>query len=116
MSTTAQAPAATSARPASRDVLDRAVAAQAARRRADVEVLDAALAWAHAHTMSAEDDPDLVAGWRSETIHTPGSAAALFGERPLPIAGDDAAGRGVLRDGAGCGIGPVPRGDARAVG
>ena len=88
MSTTAQAPAATSARPASRDVLDRAVAAQAARRRADVEVLDAALAWAHAHTMSAEDDPDLVAGWRSETIHTPGSAAALFGERPLPIAGD----------------------------
>ena len=29
----------------------------------------------------------IVAGWRSEAIHTPGSAAALFGERALPIAG-----------------------------
>jgi hypothetical protein len=28
-----------------------------------------------------------VAGWRSDIIHTPGSAAALFGERALPIAG-----------------------------
>ena len=33
------------------------------------------------------DDVDGVAGWRSEAIRTPGSAAALFGERALPIAG-----------------------------
>lgn len=89
MSTTAPAPAATS----TSQVLERAVAAQAARRRADVEVLDAALAWAHAHVMSVEDDPALVAGWRTDTIHTPGtpatpgSPAALFGERPVPLAG-----------------------------
>ncbi len=30
---------------------------------------------------------DDAAGWRSETIHRPGSAAALFGERATPIAG-----------------------------
>ncbi len=82
MSTTAQAPAASTSQ-----VLDRAVAAQAARRRADAEVLDAALAWAHAHVMTPDDDPGLVAGWRSDTIHTPGTPAALFGERPLPLAG-----------------------------
>lgn len=84
MSTTAPAPG---LRAVARPVLDRAVAAQVARRRADVEILHAALAWAHAHVMTVEDDPDLVAGWRSETIRTPGSAAALFGERALPIAG-----------------------------
>ncbi len=87
MSTTAPAPAATSTRPAGRDVLERAVAAQAARRRADVEVLEAALAWAHAHVMSVDDDPALVAGWRTDTIHIPGTPAALFGERPVPLAG-----------------------------
>ncbi|GAA5117146.1 hypothetical protein GCM10023339_27310 [Alloalcanivorax gelatiniphagus] len=96
MSTTAPAPAAPSARPTRRPLeraaldraaLDRAAAAVQARRRVEVEVLDAALEWAHAHVMTVEDDPDLVAGWRSETIHAPGSAAALFGERALPIAG-----------------------------
>src|SRR5687768_6571573 len=90
MSTTAPAPAAPTARPSSRAVgraLERAAAAVQAKRRVEVEVLDAALEWAHAHVMTVEDDPDLVAGWRSETIHTPGTAAALFGERALPIAG-----------------------------
>jgi hypothetical protein len=86
MSTTAPAPA-TSPRPSSRVVLERAVAAMGAKRRVEVEVLESALAWAHAHTVT---DEEAAAGWRSETIHRPGSAAALFGERPLPIAGDGA--------------------------
>jgi hypothetical protein len=86
MSTTAPAPA-TSTRPSSRVVLERAVAAMTAKRRVEVEVLESALAWAHAHTVT---DEEVAAGWRSETIHRPGSAAALFGERPLPIAGDGA--------------------------
>jgi hypothetical protein len=85
MSTTTPAPEASGTRPGlERGVLDRAVAAMTARRRAEVEVLEAALAWAHAHVPSTEDD---AAGWRSETIHRPGSAAALFGERATPIAG-----------------------------
>jgi hypothetical protein len=86
MSTTAPAPA-TSTRPSSRVVLERAVAAMTAKRRVEVEVLESALAWAEAHTVT---DEEVAAGWRSETIHRPGSAAALFGERPLPIAGDGA--------------------------
>jgi hypothetical protein len=86
MSTTAPAPA-TSTRPSSRVVLERAVAAMSAKRRVEVEVLESALAWAQAHVVT---DEEVAAGWRSETIHTPGSAAALFGERPLPIAGDGA--------------------------
>jgi hypothetical protein len=69
-----------------RAVLDRAVAAMTARRRVEVELLEAALAWAHAHTVT-EDEEDLVAGWRSEAIRAPGSAGALFGDRALPIAG-----------------------------
>ena len=81
MSTTAPAPTPSS----TAAVLDRAVAAVRARRRVEVEVLESALAWAHAHVVS---DEEVAAGWRSETIHAPGSAAALFGERPLPIAGD----------------------------
>ncbi len=80
MSTTAPAPSI----PSTRSVLDRAAAAMTARRRAEVEVLESALAWAHAHVPSGEDD---AAGWRSEAIPTPGSAAALFGERVSPIAG-----------------------------
>ena len=84
MSTTAPAPA-TSTRLSSRVVLDRAVAAMRAKRRVEVEVLESALAWAHAHVVT---DEQMAAGWRSETIHPPGSASALFGERPLPIAGD----------------------------
>ncbi|RYC04037.1 HNH endonuclease signature motif containing protein [Nocardioides ganghwensis] len=84
MSTTAPAPA-TSPRLSSRVVLDRAVAAMGAKRRVEVEVLESALAWAEAHVVS---DEEVAAGWRSDTVHTPGSAAALFGERPLPIAGD----------------------------
>ena len=76
-------------------VLERAVAAMTARRRAEVEVLEAALAWAHAHVPSATmttttDDVDAgdVAGWRSDTIATPGSyASVMFGERAVPIAG-----------------------------
>ncbi|GAA5125001.1 hypothetical protein GCM10023339_47440 [Alloalcanivorax gelatiniphagus] len=96
MSTTAPAPAAPSTRPTRRPLdrgaldraaLDRAAAAVQTKRRVEVEVLDAALEWAHAHVMTPGDDPELVAGWRSDTIHTPGTAAALFGERALPIAG-----------------------------
>lgn len=79
MSTTALDPATSTAA-----VLDRAVAAVQARRRVELEVLEAALAWAHAHVVT---DVGESAGWRSDTIQTPGSAAALFGERPLPIAG-----------------------------
>lgn len=41
---------------ASAPVLDRAVAAQAARRRADVEMLEAVLAWAHAHPVDEAVD------------------------------------------------------------
>ncbi len=48
-------------------------------------MLESALLWAHAHVVSADDGD--AAGWRSEAIATPGSAAALFGERALPIAG-----------------------------
>ncbi|WP_210650595.1 HNH endonuclease signature motif containing protein [Nocardioides sp. SYSU D00065] len=90
MSTTAPAP--TAPGPGVPDpgtsvaVLDRAVAAMRAKRRVEVEVLEAALAWAHAHVVG-DRDPDLAAGWRCDTIHPPGSAAALFGERPMPIAG-----------------------------
>jgi hypothetical protein len=83
MSTTAPAP--TSSPVLDRVVLDRAVAAMTAKRRVEVEVLESALAWAHAHVVT---DVEVAAGWRSETIRTPGTAAALFGERPLPIAGD----------------------------
>jgi hypothetical protein len=82
MSTTAPAPA--TGPVLDRAVLDRAVAAMRAKRRVEVEVLESALAWAEAHTVT---DIEVAAGWRSETIRTPGSAAALFGERPLPIAG-----------------------------
>ena len=71
MSTTAPAPA-TSTRPSSRVVLERAVAAMVAKRRVEVEVLESALAWAHAHVVT---DEEVAAGWRSETIHRPGSAA-----------------------------------------
>ncbi|WP_255893019.1 HNH endonuclease signature motif containing protein [Nocardioides astragali] len=71
--------------PSALAVLDRARAAMTARRRAEVEVLEAALAWAHAHVPAGEDD---AAGWRSDIIHMPGSAAALFGERATPIAGE----------------------------
>jgi hypothetical protein len=83
MSTTAPAPA--SSPVLDRAVLDRAVAAMRAKRRVEVEVLESALAWAEAHVVS---DEEVAAGWRSDTICTPGTAAALFGERPLPIAGD----------------------------
>ncbi len=93
MSTTTPAPASSST-PASRTraVLDRAVAAMTAKRRVEVEVLEASLAWAHAHTVTPGDAEDAggelrVAGWRSDTIYPPGSAAALFGDRALPLAG-----------------------------
>ncbi|SEC32670.1 hypothetical protein SAMN04489844_2087 [Nocardioides exalbidus] len=85
MSITSLAPLAGTA--LSRAALDRAAAAIGARRRAEVEVLESALAWAHAHVVTDLADS---AGWRSETIHAPGSRAALFGERPLPIAGPGA--------------------------
>ena len=79
---TSEAP---STRVLTRTVLDRAVAAMTARRRAEVEVLESALAWAHAHVPAGGDD---VAGWGPDTIPTPGSyAAAMFGERAIPIAG-----------------------------
>jgi len=57
--TTAEAP---STRVPTRDVLDRAVGAMTARRRAEVDLLESALAWAHAYVPCAEDD---AAGWRS---------------------------------------------------
>ncbi len=80
--TTAEAP---STRVPARGVLDRAAAAMTARRSADVEVLESALAWAHAHVPSREDD---AAAWRTDTVPTPGSyAAAMFGERAIAIAG-----------------------------
>jgi hypothetical protein len=78
---------ASGARVTDRVALDRAAAALAARRRAEVEVVESVLAWAHAHVVSLDAEPGEVAGWRSDTIPTPGSAAALFGERALPIAG-----------------------------
>ncbi len=68
--------------------LDRAAAAMSAKRRVEVEVLEAALAWAHAHVVGSDAAPGEVAGWRSDTIRTPGTAAALFGERALPLAGE----------------------------
>lgn len=71
-----------------RAALDRAAAAMSAKRRVEVEVLEAALAWAHAHVVGPDADPGEVAGWRSDTIRRPGTAAALFGERALPLAGD----------------------------
>jgi hypothetical protein len=78
---------ASGARVTDRVALDRAAAALAARRRAEVEVVESVLAWAHAHVVSLDAEPGEVAGWRADTIHTPGTAAALFGERALPIAG-----------------------------
>jgi hypothetical protein len=87
MSTAAAAPATdrVSARSVlDRAVLDRAAAAMTAKRRVEVEVLESTLAWAHAHVVTETEE---AAGWRSEAVHAPGSAAALFGERPLPIAG-----------------------------
>jgi hypothetical protein len=82
MSTAAIAPAVD--RVSTRSVLDRAAAAMTAKRRVEVEVLESALAWAHAHVVTETGE---AAGWRSESIAAPGSAAALFGERPLPVAG-----------------------------
>ena len=51
-----------------RVVLERAAAALASRRRSEVEVLESALAWAHAHVVSPDADAGEVAGWRSDTI------------------------------------------------
>ncbi|WP_224275544.1 HNH endonuclease signature motif containing protein [Nocardioides lacusdianchii] len=73
---------------ADRVALDRAAAAMSAKRRVEVEVLEAALAWAHAHVVGPDAESGEVAGWRSDTIRTPGTAAALFGERALPLAGE----------------------------
>ena len=68
-----------------RAALDRAVVAMSTRRRADVDVLESALAWAHANVPSDDDD---IAGWSSDATPTPGSyAAAMFGERTIPVAG-----------------------------
>ncbi|GAA1924110.1 hypothetical protein [Nocardioides hwasunensis] len=84
MSTTAPAPSHTVSRVVleravlDRAVLDRAAAAITARRQAEVEVLDAALEWAHAHVVTSDAD---AAGWLPETIHS------LFGEQAIPIAG-----------------------------
>ena len=57
------------ARVTDRVALDRAAAAMTAKRRVEVEVLEAALAWAHAHVVSPDADPGEVAGWRSDTMH-----------------------------------------------
>ncbi|MBD3915828.1 HNH endonuclease signature motif containing protein [Nocardioides hwasunensis] len=68
-------------------MLDRAAAAIAARRRAEVDILGSALAWAHAHIAAPDTDPESVAGWRADSPAAPGSKAALFGEQAIPIAG-----------------------------
>ena len=74
--------------PGTRRVLERATAALAARRRAEVEVLESVLAWAHSHVVTTQDE---AAGWRSDSIPTPGTyAAAMFGEKAVPIAGTGA--------------------------
>ncbi len=83
--TTHRAPAAGSS---TRLVLERATAALATRRRAEVEVLESALAWAHAHPVGSQGD---AAGWRADAIPTPGTyAEVMFGERAIPIAGPGA--------------------------
>ena len=88
MTTTTSAPstARATARPVlDRAVLDRAVAAMAARRQAEVDLLESALAWAHAHVPTNDDE---VAGWQSDTMAVPGTyAAAMFGERAVGVAG-----------------------------
>lgn len=85
MSTTALAPEIGCRAALDRAALERAAAAMTARRQVEVELLESVLAWAQAHVVVDEVD---AAGWRSETVHAPGSAAALFGERALPIAGE----------------------------
>ncbi len=83
MTTTTAAP--DTARVTARPVLDRAVAAMASRRQAEVDLLVSALAWAHAHVPSNSDD---AAGWQPDTMPVPGSyAAVMFGERAIPLAG-----------------------------
>ncbi len=47
-------------------------------------MLHSALVWAHAHIVT---DPDNAAGWRTEAMRRPGTAAALFGEQAVPLAG-----------------------------
>jgi hypothetical protein len=68
--------------------LDRAVAAMSTRRRAEVEVLESVLAFAH-ESMVAPGSDD-AAMWRSDTVHAPGSPGALFGEQLVPLAGPGA--------------------------
>ena len=83
MTTTAQAPS--TDRVSARPMLDRAVAAIISRRRAEVELLESALAWAPAHVLSGDEG---AAGWQMGEMPRPGSyAAAMFGERAVPIAG-----------------------------
>ena len=66
-------------------VLERATTALAVRRRAEVEVLESVLDWAHAHPVDQQAE---AAGWRSDSIASTGTyAAAIFGERALPLAG-----------------------------
>lgn len=77
----------TATAPSSSRLLDRAVAAMATRRHAEVEVLETVLAFAHAHAVA---DAEQAAGWRSDAAPAPGSAAALFGEQAVPIAGPGA--------------------------
>ncbi|QIK76231.1 HNH endonuclease signature motif containing protein [Nocardioides piscis] len=61
----------------SRSVLDRAVAARSARRRAEAAELTAALDWAHAHPAVSTGH---AASWT-------GSPTALWGERTISLAG-----------------------------
>ncbi|MGN0062906.1 MAG: HNH endonuclease [Nocardioides sp.] len=76
--TTTTAPSAPPAVPRA-SVLDAAVSAQAARRRADVALLEAAHRWALAHTV---DDPRDAATWADGM-----ALSSLFGERFVPLAG-----------------------------
>lgn len=86
MTTTATPSSSRDAQSRSR-LLDRAVAAMATRRLAEVEVLESVLAFAHERAVA---DVEEAAGWRSDTADSPGSAAALFGEQAVSIAGPGA--------------------------
>jgi hypothetical protein len=77
MSTAAAAPVID--RVSTRSVLDRAAAAMTAKRRVEVEVLESALAWAHAHVVTESDE---AAGWRSESIRRPGRLRISGRSRP----------------------------------
>lgn len=88
MTTTATTPSGSRDTESRSQLLDRAVAAMSTRRRAEVDVLETVLAFAH-ESMVAPGSHD-AAVWRSDAVHAPGSPAALFGEQAVPLAGPGA--------------------------